>query len=51
MSVWPVAIQTLTPLGIGIIAVSFQKLKNPLQRRTVHVTVHSHATTTKLDLN
>jgi hypothetical protein len=27
MSVWPVAIQTLTPLGIGIIVVS--KLQEP----------------------
>jgi hypothetical protein len=42
MSVWPVAIQTLTLP---------QKLKNPLQRRTVHVAVNSHATAAKLDLD
>jgi hypothetical protein len=42
MSVWPVAIQTLTLP---------QKLKNPLQRRTVHVAVNSHAIAAKLDLD
>jgi hypothetical protein len=49
MSVWPVAIQTLTPLGTG--SSPSQELKDPLQRLGVHIPVNPHATAAKFDLD
>jgi hypothetical protein len=45
ISVTVVAIQTLTALGIG--SSPSQKLKDPLQRLGIHVTINAHATTAR----
>ncbi|TWB46986.1 hypothetical protein [Bradyrhizobium sacchari] len=48
MSVWLGAIQTPTPLGVGIV----QQFKNPPQRFTIYVPVNVHATAiAKLNLD
>ncbi|MDH2407041.1 hypothetical protein QCM77_45625 [Bradyrhizobium sp. SSUT18] len=50
MSVWPVAIQTVTPLGIGIIAAS--EAQAPLRCLGVNIPVNPNATATaKLNLD
>jgi hypothetical protein len=53
MSVWPVAIQTLTPLGIGIIGSSpAQNIEDPPQRVSINVLVNADTrAATEFDLD